>query len=103
MRSITAKQRRKEGQKSVWFKQSEDSSDIEVEIIPDTVERVEEETEEELEGEVEVEGVVRDLDAPQPESDGGQENQSIEPRENQDRGNNTNSAEVEEEGSQKDG
>uniref|UniRef100_A0A087X6P8 Cadherin domain-containing protein n=1 Tax=Poecilia formosa TaxID=48698 RepID=A0A087X6P8_POEFO len=37
MRSILSKQRRKEGQKTVWFKESEDSSDIEVEIIPDSV------------------------------------------------------------------
>lgn len=68
-RSILAKQRRKEGQKTVWFKESEDSSDIEVEIIPDTVGRVEEETEEELEGEVEMEGVVRDPAAPVREAD----------------------------------
>lgn len=80
-RSILAKQRRKEGQKTVWFKESEDSSDIEVEIIPDTVGRVEEETEEELE--VEMEGVVRDPAAPLRGSDGGQE----EPGEEQDHGN----------------
>lgn len=61
----------------MWFKESEDSSDIEVEIIPDTVGRVEEETEEELE--VEMEGVVRDPAAPLRESDGGQESQSSEP------------------------
>lgn len=60
----------------MWFKESEDSSDIEVEIIPDTVGRVEEETEEELE--VEMEGVVRDPAAPLRESDGGQESQSSE-------------------------
>lgn len=72
-RSILTKQRRKEGQKTVWFKESEDSSDIEVEIIPDTVGRVEEETEEELEGEVEMEGVVRDPAAPLREADDGQE------------------------------
>ncbi|XP_042371604.1 uncharacterized protein LOC121965530 [Plectropomus leopardus] len=77
-RSILAKQRRKEGQKTVWFKESEDSSDIEVEIIPDTVGRVEEETEEELD----MEGVVRDPAAPQRESDGGQE--SAEPGEERD-------------------
>ncbi|XP_044060539.1 cadherin-related family member 5 isoform X2 [Siniperca chuatsi] len=87
MRSILTKQRRKEGQKTVWFKESEDSSDIEVEIIPDTVGRVEEETQEELEGEVEMEGVVRDPAAPLRESDGGQESQSTEPSEKQDHGN----------------
>lgn len=76
MRSILTKQRRKEGQKTVWFKESEDSSDIEVEIIPDTVGRVEEETQEELE--VEMEGVVRDPAAPRRESDDGQESQSEE-------------------------
>ncbi|KAL6113579.1 uncharacterized protein ACO6RY_11823 [Pungitius sinensis] len=54
------RQRRKEGQKTVWFKESEDSSDIEVEIIPDTVSPVEEETEEELG----MEAVVRDPAAP---------------------------------------
>lgn len=75
-RSVLARQRRKEGQKTVWFKESEGSSDIEVEIIPDTVGRVEEETEEELE--VEMEGVVRDPAAPLRESEGGQENQSEE-------------------------
>lgn len=85
-RSILAKQRRKEGQKTVWFKESEDSSDIEVEIIPDTVGRVEEETEEELEGEVEMEGVVRDPAAPLRESDGGQESQGTEPSEGEDHG-----------------
>lgn len=72
-RSILTKQRRKEGQKTVWFKESEDSSDIEVEIIPDTVGRVEEETEEELEGEVDMESVVRDPAAPLREADDGQE------------------------------
>lgn len=82
MRSILTRQRRKEGQKTVWFKESEDSSDIEVEIIPDTVGRVEEETEEELEGEVEMEGVVRDPAAPLRESEG----ESTEPSEEQDRG-----------------
>lgn len=84
MRSILTRQRRKEGQKTVWFKESEDSSDIEVEIIPDTVGRVEEETEEELEGEVEMEGVVRDPAAPLREPDGGQESQSTETSEEQD-------------------
>jgi len=79
MRSILSKQRRKEGQKTVWFKESEDSSDIEVEIIPDTVGRVEEETEEELE--VEMEGVVRDPAAPLRE-----ESQNTDPSEEQDPG-----------------
>ncbi len=38
VKSILAKERRKDdGQKSVWFKESEDSSDIEVDIIPDTI------------------------------------------------------------------
>ncbi|XP_056230992.1 cadherin-related family member 5 [Seriola aureovittata] len=85
MRSILTKQRRREGQKTVWFKESEDSSDIEVEIIPDTVGRVEEETEEELE--VEMEGVVRDPAAPLRESDSGQDSQSTGSSEEQDRGN----------------
>ncbi|CAK6980847.1 cadherin-related family member 5 [Scomber scombrus] len=83
-RSILTRQKRKEGQKTVWFKEIEDSSDIEVEIIPDTVGRVEEETEEEME--VEMDGVVRDPAAPQRESDGGQE----EPSEEQERGNSDN-------------
>lgn len=65
----------------MWFKESEDSSDIEVEIIPDTVGRVEEETEEELEGEVEMEGVVRDPAAPMREPDGGQEGESAQTNE----------------------
>lgn len=78
MRSILNRPRRKEGQKTVWFKESEDSSDIEVEIIPDSVGRVEPETEEELDGEVEMEGVVRDPAAPLRDPDGGQENQSTE-------------------------
>uniref|UniRef100_A0A1A7X380 Cadherin-related family member 5 n=1 Tax=Iconisemion striatum TaxID=60296 RepID=A0A1A7X380_9TELE len=77
MRSILAKQRRKEGQKTVWFKESEDSSEIEVEIIPDTVGRVEEETEEELE--VEMEGVIRDPAAPLRDPEGAQENQNNDP------------------------
>lgn len=47
------KRRRREGQKTVWFKESEDSSDIEVEIIPDTVGRVREETAEEMDAEME--------------------------------------------------
>lgn len=84
-RSSRAKQRRKEGQKTVWFKESKDSSDIEVEIIPDTVGRVEEETEEELE--VEMEAVVRDPAAPLKESDGGQESEDTEQREEQGDGN----------------
>lgn len=80
-----AKQRRKEGQKTVWFKESKDSSDIEVEIIPDTVGRVEEETEEELE--VEMEAVVRDPAAPLKESDGGREDEDSEQTQEQDDGN----------------
>ncbi|KAL3065906.1 hypothetical protein OYC64_015947 [Pagothenia borchgrevinki] len=82
MRSMANKQRRKEGQKTVWFKQSEDSSDIEVEIIPDTVGRVEEETEEELD----MEGVVRDPAAPLREAEGEKESESAEPDEEKDRG-----------------
>lgn len=77
MRTILSKQRRREGQKTVWFKESEDSSDIEVEIIPDSVGRVEEETEEELE--VEMEGVVRDPAAPVRDLETERENQSDEP------------------------
>ncbi|XP_068433878.1 cadherin-related family member 5 [Clinocottus analis] len=74
-RSTRAKQRRKEGQKTVWFKEIEDSSDIEVEIIPDAVRPLEEEVEEQLQ----VDGdVVRDPAAPQRESDGRQESQSKE-------------------------
>ncbi|KAM8894131.1 cadherin-related family member 5 isoform 2-T2 [Spinachia spinachia] len=74
------RQRRKEGQKTVWFKEIEDSSDIEVEIIPDTVSPVEEETEEELD----MEGVVRDPAAPLREPE---EVQSAEGAEERDRGN----------------
>ncbi|CAN9507308.1 unnamed protein product [Ophioblennius macclurei] len=74
-RSILAKRRRREGQKMVWFKESEDSSDIEVEIIPDSVGRLEEETEAELQGEVEMEGVVRDPAAPLRDSEGETESQ----------------------------
>ncbi|XP_028999504.1 cadherin-related family member 5 isoform X2 [Betta splendens] len=81
-RPVLAKQRRKEGQKTVWFKESADSSDIEVEIIPDSVGRVEEETEEELE----MDGVVRDPAAPLREPDAGQDDQNPEPREEQDNG-----------------
>ncbi|XP_034049880.1 cadherin-related family member 5 isoform X2 [Thalassophryne amazonica] len=74
---------RREGQKSVWFKQSADSSEIEVEIIPDTIGRVEEETEEELEGEeVEMEGVTRDGAAPQRESEDSQGRKPSEDEEN---------------------
>lgn len=61
-RSVLAKQRRKEGQKTVWFKEIEDSSDIEVEIIPDSVGRVAEETEDELEGELEMKEAARESD-----------------------------------------
>ncbi|XP_029354385.1 cadherin-related family member 5 [Echeneis naucrates] len=91
MRSILTKQRRKEGQKTVWFKESEDSSDIEVEIIPDTVGRVEEETEEELE--VEMEGVVRDPAAPLRESDSGQDSQSTGSNEEMHNGNSSSEKE----------
>uniref|UniRef100_A0A8C5DT22 Cadherin-related family member 5-like n=1 Tax=Gouania willdenowi TaxID=441366 RepID=A0A8C5DT22_GOUWI len=70
-RADVIKRRRKEGQKTVWFKQIEDSSDIEVEIIPDTVGRVEEETEEELE----MDAVVRDPAAPLREM--GNENREV--------------------------
>ncbi|XP_054627785.1 cadherin-related family member 5 isoform X1 [Dunckerocampus dactyliophorus] len=85
-RSMLAKQKRREGQKTVWFKESEDSSDIEVEIIPDTVGRVEEETQEELEEELVMEGVVRDPAAPCAQSDDGQESSSLEPGPEQDHG-----------------
>ncbi|XP_019722768.1 cadherin-related family member 5 [Hippocampus comes] len=88
-RSTLAKQRRKEGQKTVWFKEIEDSSDIEVEIIPDTVGRVEEETQEELEGELLMEAVVKDPAAPRTESDDGRESHSAEPRAEQDNGSTT--------------
>ncbi|XP_062869463.1 cadherin-related family member 5 [Trichomycterus rosablanca] len=37
VKSILTKERRKEDKKTVWFKESEDSSDIEVEIIPDDI------------------------------------------------------------------
>uniref|UniRef100_A0A1A8EAN5 Cadherin-related family member 5 n=1 Tax=Nothobranchius kadleci TaxID=1051664 RepID=A0A1A8EAN5_NOTKA len=84
MRSILAKQRRREGQKTVWFKESEDSSDIEVEIIPDSVGRVEEETEEELE--VEMEGVIRDPAAPLTDPEGVQKNQNNDPNREQNPG-----------------
>ncbi|XP_057710027.1 cadherin-related family member 5 isoform X2 [Corythoichthys intestinalis] len=74
-RSMLAKQRRKEGLKTVWFKEIEDSSDIEVEIIPDTVGRVEEETQEELEGELVMEGVVKDPTTPCADTDVGEDEQ----------------------------
>lgn len=77
-RARLAKQRRKEGQKTVWFKESEDSSDIEVEIIPDTVGQVEEQTEEELE--VELDDVVRDPAAPLREDNEGQKGEQAEAR-----------------------
>ncbi|XP_037551141.1 uncharacterized protein cdhr5a [Nematolebias whitei] len=69
------KQRRKQGQKMVWFKECKDSSDIEVEIIPDTVGKMEEETEEELEVEMEV--VIRDQAGPLSKLEGRQESQPI--------------------------
>lgn len=52
VKSILAKERRKDdGHKSVWFKESEDSSDIEVEIIPDTIGLKPEEDVERVDGE----------------------------------------------------
>lgn len=68
----------------MWFKESKDSSDIEVEIIPDTVGRVEEETEEELE--VEMEAVVRDPAAPLKEADGGEEKEEDREEEEEEKG-----------------
>ncbi|CAM4532069.1 unnamed protein product [Leuciscus chuanchicus] len=51
VKSILAKERRKDDRhKSVWFKESEDSSDIEVEIIPDTIGIKPEEEVERVEG-----------------------------------------------------
>ncbi|XP_073693494.1 cadherin-related family member 5 [Garra rufa] len=51
VKSILAKERRKDDrQKTVWFKESEDSSDIEVEIIPDTIGLKPEEDIEKVEG-----------------------------------------------------
>lgn len=51
VKSILAKERRKDDRhKSVWFKESEDSSDIEVEIIPDTIGIKPEEEVESVEG-----------------------------------------------------
>lgn len=71
--------KRKEGQKSVWFKESEDSSDIEVEIIPDT--SILDDPEEKLETEEEKQEleqeVVRDPKAPpRDENQSDQENKS---------------------------
>ncbi|KAG7276847.1 hypothetical protein CRUP_007984, partial [Coryphaenoides rupestris] len=68
------KRRRREGQKTVWFKESEDSSDIEVEIIPDTVGRVREETAEEMDAEME--GVAGEPAAPT--EGGGEEDMKTE-------------------------
>ncbi|KAI2662240.1 Cadherin-related family member 5 [Labeo rohita] len=51
VKSILAKERRKDDRhKTVWFKESEDSSDIEVEIIPDTIGLKPEEDMEKVEG-----------------------------------------------------
>ncbi|XP_061924604.1 cadherin-related family member 5 [Entelurus aequoreus] len=100
-RSMLAKQRRREGQKTVWFKESEDSSDIEVEIIPDTVGRVEEETQEELEEELVMEGVVRDPAAPCARSEEGQQSSNLEPGPDQDQGGTT--VEKEKDGNDQDG
>ncbi|XP_016308637.1 cadherin-related family member 5-like [Sinocyclocheilus anshuiensis] len=51
VKSILAKERRKDDRhKTVWFKESEDSSDIEVEIIPDTIGLKPEEDMENVEG-----------------------------------------------------
>lgn len=99
--SKLSRQKRREGQKTVWFKESEDSSDIEVEIIPDTMGRVEEEPEEEPEEQVEMEGVVRDPAAPRRESEENQESQSAESSEEQDHGD--TSSEREEGGQQQEG
>ena len=73
VRSILAKGGRKEGGKSVWFKENEDASGIEVEIIPDTLGQ-EEETEEEVLDMEEVEGGDRSMSS-QTEIDGGPGNQ----------------------------
>ncbi|CAG5848585.1 unnamed protein product [Menidia menidia] len=86
VRSILGRPRRREGQKTVWFKESQDSSDVEVEIIPDSVGRVEEETEEEVEMEMEMGGVVRDPAAPPREPQPGPEDQDSGPRGDQDPG-----------------
>ncbi|CAB1338858.1 unnamed protein product [Coregonus sp. 'balchen'] len=77
MRSILAKGGRKEGGKSVWFKENEDASGIEVEIIPDTLGQEEETEEEEEEEEEEVDmeevkGGDRSMSS-QTEVDGGME------------------------------
>uniref|UniRef100_A0A8C7ICK7 Cadherin domain-containing protein n=1 Tax=Oncorhynchus kisutch TaxID=8019 RepID=A0A8C7ICK7_ONCKI len=69
VRSILAKGGRKEGGKSVWFKENEDASGIEVEIIPDTLGQ-EEETEEEVLDMEEVEEGDRSMSS-QTEIDGG--------------------------------
>ncbi|XP_073763479.1 cadherin-related family member 5 isoform X3 [Danio rerio] len=50
VKSILAKERRKDDKKTVWFKESEDSSDIEVEIIPDTIGLKPEDDEDKVEG-----------------------------------------------------
>ena len=71
------KRRKREGQKTVWFKESEDSSDIEVEIIPDTVGRVREETAEEMDAEME--GAAGEPAAPT--EGGGEEDTKTEPPE----------------------
>ncbi|CAL8351408.1 unnamed protein product [Merluccius merluccius] len=71
------KRRKREGQKTVWFKESEDSSDIEVEIIPDTVGRVREETAEEMDAEME--GAAGE--PPAPTEGGGEEDTNTEPSE----------------------
>ncbi|XP_041755199.1 cadherin-related family member 5 isoform X3 [Coregonus clupeaformis] len=79
MRSILAKGGRKEGGKSVWFKENEDASGIEVEIIPDTLGQEEETEEEEEEEEVdmeEVKGGDRSMSS-QTEVDGGHGDQEI--------------------------
>nr|XP_046191289.1 cadherin-related family member 5-like [Oncorhynchus gorbuscha] len=69
VRSILTKGGKKEGGKSVWFKENEDASGIEVEIIPDTLGQ-EEETEEEVLDMEEVEGGDRSMSS-QTEIDGG--------------------------------
>ncbi|KTG32882.1 hypothetical protein cypCar_00029233 [Cyprinus carpio] len=48
--SSKLKRRKDDGHKTVWFKESEDSSDIEVEIIPDTIGLKPEEDMEKVEG-----------------------------------------------------
>ena len=71
------KRRKREGQKTVWFKESEDSSDIEVEIIPDTVGRVVEETAEEMDAEME--GGAGETVAPAATEGGAEEDATAEP------------------------